>query len=173
MTWNNHYRRAEVLREVIRMADERRDGQLPMDVPGVAETFNDELTLLGSLQLRWYTALSGRLDNALAQEPMDLEEAVVGAWMDTAIALRGVRLVLDQNLAAPGSEEVAAVLQRATNKEHAMVALAAGKDSDNVMATVRAGEQLANRARMQNPTFRRTNVAATTLVERIKAVLAA
>ena len=31
MTWNNHYRRAEVLREVIRIADERRDGQLPMD----------------------------------------------------------------------------------------------------------------------------------------------
>ena len=46
MTWNNHYRRAEVLREVIRIADERRDGQLPMDVPGVAETFNDELTVV-------------------------------------------------------------------------------------------------------------------------------
>ena len=45
-------------------ADARRDGLLPMDVTGVRETFGDELTLLGALQLRWHTRLSGHLERA-------------------------------------------------------------------------------------------------------------
>jgi len=63
MTWTTFHRRGEVLRTVIDAADARRDGLLPMDVPGVPETFGDELSLLGALQLRWHTRLSGRLDH--------------------------------------------------------------------------------------------------------------
>ena len=48
----------EILRDVIATADRRRDGRLPLDVAGVAETFGDELTLLGALQLRWHTRLA-------------------------------------------------------------------------------------------------------------------
>ena len=61
MTWKSHHRRGDVLREVIRTADERLDGRLPLDVDGVADTFGDELTLLGALQLRWHTLLAGHV----------------------------------------------------------------------------------------------------------------
>ena len=42
MTWKSHHRRGDVLREVIRTADERLDGRLPLDVDGVADTFGDD-----------------------------------------------------------------------------------------------------------------------------------
>src|SRR5687768_17251284 len=58
-TWTSHHRRGEVLRRVMEAADERRDGVLPTDVDGVAETFGDSLDLLGALQLRWHTRLAG------------------------------------------------------------------------------------------------------------------
>ena len=55
MTWTSFHRRGEILRDVIASANRRRDGRLPMDLIGVAETFGDELSLLGALQLRWHT----------------------------------------------------------------------------------------------------------------------
>src|SRR5687768_132049 len=76
-------------------ADERRDATLPMDVDGVAETFGDELSLLAALQLRWHTRLAGRIDRALAEQPLDLAAAVETAWADTADRMPGVRLILD------------------------------------------------------------------------------
>lgn len=175
MTWNNHHRRGEVLREVIRTADERRDGVLPMDVPGVTETFADELTLLGALQLRWHTSLSGRIDQALSEEPIDLESAVVSAWQATADALPGIRRVLDRYLASPTSPEMAAVMTRAVGKEHAMMALMAGRaGQDDTAAAMRVGEAIALRARASYPDVpRQRNVHAPSLVERLKAVLAA
>ena len=84
MTWTSHHRRGEVLRVVISIADERLDGRLPLDVAGVAETFGDELTLLGALQLCWHTRLAGHIEKQLADQPLDLENAVVLAWLDTA-----------------------------------------------------------------------------------------
>lgn len=175
MTWKNHHRRGEVLREVIRTADERRDGILPMDVPGVTETFSDELTLLGSLQLRWHTSLAGRIDQALAEEPIDLESAVVSAWQATAEALPGVRLVLDHYTASPSSPEMAAVMARATGKEHAMIALMAGRSGqEDTAAAQRIGEAIALRARTSYPQVGASrHDHAPTLVERLKAVLAA
>ena len=172
MTWKTHHRRAEVLREVIRSADERRDGILPMDVPGVAETFGDELTLLGSLQLRWHTGLSGRIEQALSDEPLDLEAAVIGAWQAAAEALPGIRLILDHYVAAPVSDEMAAIMTRATGKEHAMIALMAGRASADDAASVRVGEAIALRARTSYDVPERVHHAPT-LVERLKAVLAA
>lgn len=61
------------------MADRRRDGVLPMQMPGVAETFGDELELVAALQLRWHTRLAGTIERELMEEPMDLEAAVVSA----------------------------------------------------------------------------------------------
>ena len=46
MTWTTFHRRGEILRTVIATTDERRDGVLPMDLDGVAETFGDEFTVL-------------------------------------------------------------------------------------------------------------------------------
>ncbi len=73
MTWKSFHHRGEILRDVIATADVRRDGVLPMDVDGVAETFGDELDLLGALQLRWHTRLAGRIERELMSQPMDLE----------------------------------------------------------------------------------------------------
>ena len=58
MTWKTFHRRGEILRTVITTADARCDGRLPRDVDGVAETFGDELTLIGALSLRWHTRLA-------------------------------------------------------------------------------------------------------------------
>ena len=44
MTWTAFHRRGEVLRTVVETADQRVDGELPLDVPGVAETFADAPT---------------------------------------------------------------------------------------------------------------------------------
>ena len=94
MTWTSFHRRGEILRTVTRVADERLDGALPMDVTGVRETF-DAHTLLGALQLRWHTRLAGRVERELMYQPMDLESAVVRAWHSTADELPGVRAILD------------------------------------------------------------------------------
>ncbi|MGB0190543.1 MAG: hypothetical protein ACPF9W_06210 [Nocardioides sp.] len=84
MTWTSYRNRGEILRTVIATADARRDGLLPWDVEGVAESFGDELTLLGALQLRWHTRLAGRIERELMARPMAFEAAVVDAWRATA-----------------------------------------------------------------------------------------
>ncbi len=89
MTWKAFHNRGEILRAVTATADARLDGLLPMDVPGVSETFADELDLLGALQLRWHTRLAGRIERELMRQPMDLEQAVVTAWQATADELPG------------------------------------------------------------------------------------
>ncbi|HET8982469.1 MAG TPA: hypothetical protein VFN47_07265, partial [Pedococcus sp.] len=84
MTWDAFHRRGEVLRNVLDHAETHRDGALPMELPGVAETFGDETTLLGALQLRWHTRLAGTIERELMGQPMDLESAVMTAWRKTA-----------------------------------------------------------------------------------------
>jgi hypothetical protein len=89
MTWKSLHdgarpNRGEGRRSGIATADARLDGALPMDVPGVADTFRDELSLVGALQLRWISRLSGRIERELVNEPMDLESAVVASWAGLA-----------------------------------------------------------------------------------------
>ena len=96
MTWTSFHHRAEVLREVIAAVDARRDGLLPMDVPGVARAFGDEQTLLGALQLRWHTRLAGRIESELDVAPHDPESAIAAARRQTAREMPGVRAVLDR-----------------------------------------------------------------------------
>jgi hypothetical protein len=96
MTWTTFHRRADVLRDVIAAVDARADGRLPMDLPGVVPAFGDELTLLGALQLRWHTRLSGRIERELDLAPNDPEAAIAAARTETARELPGVRAVLDR-----------------------------------------------------------------------------
>ena len=91
MTWEAFHHRGEVLHTVIAEADVRRDGTLPMDLPGVTETFRGELDVLATLQLRWHTRLAGRIDRELAGQPLDLESAVVDAWHGRELARPGRR----------------------------------------------------------------------------------
>ncbi len=157
MTWTTFHHRGEVLRTVIDAADARRDGLLPTDVPGVAETFDDELTLLGALLLRWHTRLSGRLEAAMMHQPTDTDEAVIAAWHATADELPGVRRILDHYRADPLSDRMAAMVATSAAKEHVLMAAMAGRAGATAHATAAAGRILEDRART---TYRPARVAA-------------
>src|SRR5918999_2726655 len=146
MTWKSFHNRGEVLRTVITEADARRDGRLPMHVDGVAETFGDELTLLGALTLRWHTRLAGRIERELMSQPMDLESAVVDAWRATAAELPGVLAILDRYRAEPLDDAMAAAMTISAAKEHQMLAVMAGLSSTRDALAAHVGEQIAERA---------------------------
>lgn len=174
MTWTSHHRRGDVLREVIRTADTRLDGHLPLDVEGVAETFGDELTLLGAMQLRWHTRLAGHVERELADQPLDLANAVAVAWLRAAEDMPGTRAVIDRHVEHPTSPEMARALTVATGKEHEMLALMAGRASAPGEAARRVGRTIELAARASYvPGARRPAPAAPSLVQRLKAVLAA
>ncbi|MFC7362540.1 hypothetical protein [Nocardioides astragali] len=176
MTWTSHHRRGDVLREVIRAADERLDGQLPRDVEGVADTFGDDLTLLGALTLRWHTRLAGHIERELADQPLDLENAVALAWLKAAEDMPGTRAVIDHHVAHPTSPEMARALSVATEKEHEMLALMAGRASAPGAAAARVGRSIELAARASYVPGGRSRTATAqspSLVARLRAVLAA
>ena len=147
MTWDTFHRRGEVLRAVIDEANTRRDGVLPTDLPGVAETFADELTLIGALQLRWHTRLSGMIERELTDTPMDLESAVMSAWRLTATELVGVRAILDACEKTPTSEAMATALATAHRKDWALLAAMSGRASAQDGRAAVVGRDLEERAR--------------------------
>ena len=138
MTWDAFHHRGDVLRRVVDEAEARRDGVLPMELPGVTETFGDAHHLVAALQLRWHTRLAGRIERALLDQPDDLEAAVVSAWRAAAAELAGVRRILDAHREA---------LERAHRKEVVMLAVLAGRANAADVAAVRIGERLEERAR--------------------------
>lgn len=175
MTWTSHHRRGDVLRDVIRTADDRLDGRLPLDVEGVADTFGDDLTLLGALTLRWHTRLAGHIERELADQPLDLENAVTLAWLAAAGDMPGTRAIIDHHVAAPASPEMARALGVATTKEHEMLALMAGRASGPGEAAARVGRsiEMAARASYVPGVRARTTHEAPTLVQRLRAAFAA
>ena len=129
MTWKAFHNRGEALRAVIAESALRRDGILPMDVPGVAEHFHDELDLLGALQIKWHTRLAGHIETELSVQPMDLGAAVVAGWARTAEELPGVRMILDHYRSHPVDDAMAQAVVRMTAKEHHYLAAMAGRAS--------------------------------------------
>lgn len=184
MTWNTFHHRGEILQTVVETADARRDGVLPMQLPGVTETFHSELDLIAALWLKWNARLSGNIERALTTQPMDLEDAVASAWRLTSEQLPGVRLILDRYVESPSDPEMAAALTRASEKEWCRLATAAGLANDESPAAARAGRQVTLKARtaaaeqsaqdlLATATTDVDDVVTPSLVERIKAVLAA
>ncbi|MFC6287836.1 hypothetical protein ACFP3Q_09815 [Nocardioides sp. GCM10027113] len=175
MTWKSFHRRGEVLRSVIAAANERRDGVLPWDLDGVAETFDDELALLAALQLQWHTRLAGRIERELMTQPMDLEAAVIVAWRDLADEQPGVLAVLDHYRAHPTDDAMAEAMAKSTEKEHILLAMMAGRSSAMDAAAARVGALIESQARALPPAPQSVAAAAANhgLLERIKAVLAA
>ena len=148
MTWKSLPNRGETLRAVTAEADRRLDGRLPMDVAGVTETFGDELSLYGALQLRWHARLSGRIERELLlNQPMDLESAVVAAWRAAAADLPGTRAILDRHRAHPLDAAMAEAVAKATAKEHTMLAVAAGLAGPQDAAAARIGARIEEDAR--------------------------
>src|SRR3954466_6974788 len=183
MTWNTFHHRGAILQNVVETADARHDGVLPMQLPGVTETFRDELDLLAALQLKWHARLSGNIERALMGEPMELEDAIATAWRLTSEQMPGVRMILDRYTEMPTDPEMAAALHRAKEKEWIRLAAAAGLANDESAAAARAGRQVELRARTQVAERSADALLATastdvdgdspSLVERIRAVLAA
>ncbi|HEU4512023.1 MAG TPA: hypothetical protein VFR87_02855 [Nocardioidaceae bacterium] len=147
MTWDAFHRRGEVLRNVLEHAETHRDGRLPMELAGVAETFGDELTLLGALQLRWHTRLAGSIERELTGQPMELEAAVMTAWRKTATELAGLRAIIDAYTEEPRSEEMAQMLDRAHRKDWTLMAAMAGKASPADQRAARVGRAIEQKAR--------------------------
>ena len=145
--WMTFHHRGEVLRAVTETADSRRDGILPMDVVGVSETFRDELTLLGALQLRWHTRLSGHIERELLRQPLDLEQAVIAAWHATADELPGTRAIIDHYRAEPLDEQMAAALATSAAKERVLLAAMAGRAGARTDQTAEAGAVIEHHAR--------------------------
>lgn len=129
MNWESFHHRGDVLSAVITEIGVRQDGTLPMDLTGVEQTFRDELDLLGAVQLKWSARLSGWLERVFAEQPTDLEEAVLRAWRLADQELPGVRSVLDHYTAHPTSEVMARAMTKCVRKERTMLAANAGRIS--------------------------------------------
>ena len=162
MTWLAFHQRADVLRAVTDEADRRRDGILPTHVTGVSAAFRDDSDLLGALQMRWYTRLSGALEWSLASHPTDRDTAVREAWLRTAEELPGIRAVLDAHAANPTTTQMAHMLERAKAKEQALLTHAAA-------AAPAASTEVSEPARSHRARPR----GSAAFVERLKAALAA
>ena len=174
MTWTTYHKRGEILRTVMAVADERRDGLLPMDVDGVGVKFDDELDLLGALQLKWHTRLAGRIEQELAEQPMDLDAAVIRAWHAAALAMPGVRAILDHYLAEPLEARMGAAMAKAHAKEQLLLAVMAGRGAYADELAVRVGADIEARARASyRPATPIAGARPASLLDRIKAVLAA
>jgi hypothetical protein len=175
MTWKSFHNRGEILRTVIATANVRRDGVLPMDVAGVAETFGDELSLLAALQLRWHTRLAGHIERQLMNQPLDLPRAVELAWAAAADDLPGVRRILDRYRAEPVDEVMAEAMRKATVKEHMLLATMAGRASFGDASAVLVGAEIETRARHSHRGVSTITVERKqpSLLERLKAVVAA
>ena len=180
MTWDAHHRRGEVLRAVIDEANARRDGALPLGVPGVDRAFADDFDLIAALQLRWHTRLAGHIERALMDQPMDLESAVLSGWRATAKELGGIRAILDAYTEAPTSAKMGAALGRAREKEWMLMAAMAGKASADDARGARVGRRLEEQARASYdrvltvaPRHRGPERATGSLIGRLRARLAA
>ena len=125
MIWTSP-RRDEVLRDVIAEADRRLDGVLPMDVEGVSTTFRDPGVLMDVLHVRWQAALTEQIAQAIAEDrDDDPEAAVIRAWRRTTRVLRGVRMILDQDV-HEASDRRRTALTRRRDRQHRWLAVQAG-----------------------------------------------
>jgi hypothetical protein len=118
-----------------------------MELPGVAETFGDEFSLIAALQLRWHTRLAGRIERALMEQPTDLESAVLSAWRGAASELVGVRRIIDAYTAHPTSQEMAEALRTSHRKDWTLMAAMAGRASIGDERAAGVGRRLEEEAR--------------------------
>lgn len=176
MTWSP-LRRDDVLREVIAEADQRLDGHLPMDVPGVDQTFRDAYTLASVLHVRWHATLVAEVEKALAERTDDPVAAVLRGWRRTNRALPGVRLVLDRQVAA-ADEHSRVRWDRRVARQRQWLAIRAGLAADTRVLdkdAVAIGAELEAEGRRFASTPRRSvrERSSASLLERIKATFVA
>ncbi|MDV6012733.1 hypothetical protein [Haloechinothrix sp. LS1_15] len=110
MSWEDFYRRREVIDAVLRAASRNPDGPLPFtEVDGAAEAFGDQRQLLLALYYDWMQLMTGYLraeaagpeDNHDAPEgrdDSDHADRVARAWRRAAADHATLRAVLDANI---------------------------------------------------------------------------
>ncbi|HEV8558891.1 MAG TPA: hypothetical protein VGR06_21170 [Actinophytocola sp.] len=131
MGWNDFYRRNDVLNAVVEHARRNPAATLPFDeIPEVAEVFDSLAELLRALHHRWFMALTGRVELALAEAERDPDadpvEVVSAAWRSTAAWHDVLRRLLDTNV-----DEHRSALRAALEGEQRMLALASGLAKPN------------------------------------------
>ena len=122
MTWDAYNRRKPVLRDVLALADQRRD--ITVDeafalVPEAADVFADTTDLLLDVQMLWFQRLSGQMELQLTEGSDGPEMTAINAWMAAAAAMPGARALLDTNLRRPE-------MAKALAHENRFMAIAAG-----------------------------------------------
>jgi hypothetical protein len=122
MTWDAYNRRTPVLREVLAVADRRRDitvDEAIETVPEAQHVFDDTTDLLLDVQMRWFQRLSGQMELHLTEGGDDPEQTAIDAWQAAAASMPGARTLLDTNLRRPE-------MAKALAHENRFMAIAAG-----------------------------------------------
>jgi ATP adenylyltransferase len=91
MTWQELHERMDFMAELIDRAAENPQSAMSFDDATVERLFGDEEGLLLSLQHRWMTALTAKLDQA-AEDDIPAEQARA----ELAARLPGLRALLDE-----------------------------------------------------------------------------
>jgi hypothetical protein len=104
MTWDAYNRRKETLRDLLAIADRRRDltlTELLDTVDEGREAFANETELLFDLQMAWFQRLSGQLDRLVTESVEAPDLMAVTAWVNTAAEMPGARALLDAHIHEP------------------------------------------------------------------------
>ena len=142
MTWDAYNRRKETLRDLLAIADRRRDVTLTELLDTVdegREAFGNETELLFDLQMTWFQRLSGHMDRLVTESAETPELMAVTAWVNTAADLPGARDLLDAHLHEPA-------LAKAFAKEQTFLAASAGVPMDHPDVTAH-GRRIMDSAR--------------------------
>jgi len=142
MTWDAYNRRKETLRDLLAIADRRRDLTLTELLDTVDEgrnAFANETELLFDLQMAWFQRLSGQLDRLVTESAESPELMAVTAWVNTAAEMPGARALLDDHIHET-------VLAKAFAKEQAFLAASAGVPMSHPELTT-YGRRIMNSAR--------------------------
>jgi hypothetical protein len=134
MTWDAYNRRKPVLREVLALADRRRD--LTVDdvfttVPEAREVFDDATDLLLDVQLLWFQRLNGQMELQLTEGDDTSEMTAIAAWISAAEAMPGARALLDASAHRPE-------LAKAFGLERAFLAEASGVPGQRIVEAARS-----------------------------------
>lgn len=116
MSWNDYYRRRDVIDAVL--ASRGPIEEIFTQVPDAAAVFTDTDELLLALDHKWTRALTARIGLALSDAEGDRVDAVSTAWRQAVAENPSLRRILDENSGG--------ALADATAREHRMLALAAG-----------------------------------------------
>jgi hypothetical protein len=142
MTWDSYNRRMPVLREVLAVADRRRD--ITVDevfeiVPEAKSVFDDTVDLLLDAQMLWFQRLNGQMERELTEGSESPEMTAIDAWMTAAAAMPGARALLDANADRPE-------LAKAIAHERTFIAKAAGVPDEHPELEAR-GQVVLDKAR--------------------------